>query len=105
VTIEEKPAAPQSAYAVTGLYIYDPTVFDFIRRLSPSARGELEITDVNNFYLAAGRLRWTELDGFWSDAGTFESLYRTNRYWAEKQLGAAAGVANSRVAGATRHER
>jgi glucose-1-phosphate thymidylyltransferase len=91
LTIEEKPVAPQSAYAVTGLYLYDPTVFDFIRRLSPSARGELEITDVNNFYLAAGRLRWTELDGFWSDAGTFESLYRTNRYWAEKQLGAAAG--------------
>jgi glucose-1-phosphate thymidylyltransferase len=89
LTIEEKPAAPRSSYAVTGLYIYDATVFDFIRRLSPSARGELEITDVNNFYLAAGRLRWAELDGFWSDAGTFESLYRTNRYWAEKQLSAS----------------
>jgi glucose-1-phosphate thymidylyltransferase len=85
--IEEKPRQPRSRYAVTGLYIYDATVFEFIRRLEPSARGELEITDVNNFYLRDNRLRWTELDGYWSDAGTFESLYRTNRYWAEKKRG------------------
>ena len=99
LNIEEKPRRPRSRYAVTGLYIYDSTVFDFIPSLEPSARGELEITDVNNYYLEQGKLRWHELDGFWSDAGTFESLYRTNRYWAEKSLGldnaerAAAGLA------------
>jgi glucose-1-phosphate thymidylyltransferase len=85
--IEEKPRQPLSNLAVTGLYIYDETVFDFIHDLTPSDRGELEITDVNNFYLRENRLRWVELDGFWSDAGTFESLYRTNRYWAEKKMG------------------
>lgn len=85
--IEEKPKTPRSDYAVTGLYIYDATVFDFIKQLEPSDRGELEITDVNNYYLSEDRLRWVELGGFWSDAGTFESLYRTTRYWAEKKLG------------------
>ena len=88
--IEEKPENPQSPYAITGLYIYDATVFDYISQLEPSDRGELEITDVNNFYLKDGRLRWAELEGFWSDAGTFQSLYRTTRYWAEKKLGKAA---------------
>jgi glucose-1-phosphate thymidylyltransferase len=88
VRIEEKPTEPQSNYAVTGLYIYDGGVFDIIRTLKPSRRGELEITDVNNCYLSEGRLRWVELSGFWSDAGTFESLYRTNSYWAEKKSGA-----------------
>lgn len=83
--IEEKPREPKSHYAVTGLYIYDARVFDYIKRLSPSARGELEITDVNNFYLQDGLLRWTELQGFWSDAGTFESLHRANRFWAERR--------------------
>ncbi len=87
--IEEKPLQPQSPYAITGLYIYDATVFDYISKLEPSDRGELEITDVNNFYLKDDRLRWMELDGFWSDAGTFQSLYRTTRYWAEKKLGKA----------------
>lgn len=87
--IEEKPENPQSPYAITGLYIYDATVFDYISQLGPSDRGELEITDVNNFYLKDGRLRWAELEGFWSDAGTFQSLYRTTRYWAEKKLGKA----------------
>jgi glucose-1-phosphate thymidylyltransferase len=87
VRIEEKPKQPRSDFAVTGLYIFDATVFDFIKQLEPSNRGELEITDVNNYYLDENRLRWVELDGFWSDAGTFESLYRTNRYWAEKKLG------------------
>ena len=87
VRIEEKPKEPKSNYAVTGLYLYDSKVFDYIRQTKPSARGELEITDVNNCYIAAGTLTWVELEGFWSDAGTFESLYRANRYWAEKALG------------------
>lgn len=84
VAIEEKPAVPKSDFAVTGLYIYDSKVFDYIRTLTPSGRGELEITDVNNRYLAEGTLRWFELEGFWSDAGTFDSLHLVNRYWYEK---------------------
>jgi len=85
--IEEKPKQPQSNYAVSGLYLYDADVFNYIKRLKPSGRGELEITDVNNFYLEDGLLRWEELEGFWSDAGTFESLYRSNVFWAERALG------------------
>jgi len=69
---------------VTGLYIYDNKVFEYIRKIKPSGRKELEITDVNNFYIENGTMRWEELKGFWSDAGTFESLYRTNKYWAKK---------------------
>ena len=84
VDIEEKPKKPKSRQAVTGLYLYDEHVFDFIRTLKPSARGELEITDVNNCYINAGTMTWAPLEGFWSDAGTFESLYRTSKYWAEK---------------------
>ncbi len=84
--IEEKPKAPQSNFAVSGLYFYDQRVFDYIKRLKPSGRGELEITDVNNFYLEDGALRWIDLEGFWSDAGTFESLYRSTVFWAEKAL-------------------
>ncbi len=87
IKIEEKPKDPKSNYAVTGLYIYDNKVFDFIRECKPSGRGELEITDVNNLYIESGELDYVELEGFWSDAGTFESLYRTNRFWAEKALG------------------
>ncbi len=90
VTIEEKPTQPQSNFAVSGLYMYDREVFNYIHRLQPSGRGELEITDVNNFYLADGQLHWEELKGFWSDAGTFESLYRSNVFWAEKALSAEA---------------
>jgi glucose-1-phosphate thymidylyltransferase len=90
VAIEEKPAHPKSNYAVTGLYLYDKHVFDFIKTLEPSARGELEITDVNNAYIAQGALRWAELKGFWSDAGTFESLFRSNVFWAQKSTGRAA---------------
>jgi glucose-1-phosphate thymidylyltransferase len=85
--IEEKPTIPGSPYAVTGLYLYDAAVFEYIRSITPSERGQLEITDVNNCYLRDGKLAWEELDGFWSDAGTFESLYRANKYWAEKALG------------------
>lgn len=84
VAIEEKPASPKSPYAVTGLYLYDHRVFDIIRTIKPSGRGELEITDVNNAYIALGELRWAELGGFWSDAGTFASLFRAGAYWAQK---------------------
>ncbi|MCB1164267.1 MAG: sugar phosphate nucleotidyltransferase [Candidatus Krumholzibacteriia bacterium] len=74
VSIEEKPAKPKSHMAVCGIYIYDGRVFDIIRALKPSGRGELEITDVNNAYIAEGTLRYQVLDGWWTDAGTFESL-------------------------------
>jgi glucose-1-phosphate thymidylyltransferase len=76
VGIEEKPDVPRSSYAVTGLYMYDCEVFDMIRTLMPSGRGELEITDVNNYYINHGRMGYKVLDGYWSDAGTFESLLR-----------------------------
>lgn len=76
VGIVEKPKEPKSNYAVTGIYFYDAAVFDTIRTLKPSGRGELEITDVNNGYLAKGELTCGFLDGWWSDAGTFESLGR-----------------------------
>ena len=78
VRIEEKPRDPKSEYAVIGIYMYDGKVFDYIRRLRPSARGEFEITDVNNLYLADGRLGYSKLDGWWTDAGTFESLLHAN---------------------------
>ena len=81
--IEEKPKEPNSSYAVIGIYMYDARVFDFIRRLRPSARGEFEITDVNNFYLAEGCLGYSVLDGWWTDAGTFESLLRASNLTAE----------------------
>jgi glucose-1-phosphate thymidylyltransferase len=76
LSIEEKPENPKSDYAVTGLYLYDNRVFDFIKQLKPSGRGELEITDVNNWYIKQGEMKFSVLDGFWSDAGTFESLLR-----------------------------
>jgi glucose-1-phosphate thymidylyltransferase len=79
VKIEEKPAHPRSAYAVTGLYFYDARVFDIIKTLKPSGRGELEITDVNNAYIAAGTLTWDRLEGWWTDAGTIESLHFANQ--------------------------
>jgi glucose-1-phosphate thymidylyltransferase len=78
VRIEEKPAHPKSNYAVTGIYMYDSRVFDFIRHLKPSGRGELEITDVNNHYIRQGDLFYDVLDGWWTDAGTFESLFNAN---------------------------
>jgi len=83
VGIEEKPREPKSSYAVTGFYIYDATVFEFIRRCEPSARGELEITSVNNHYLEAGRVTWGELEGLWLDCGSFDSLFEANRVVAE----------------------
>jgi glucose-1-phosphate thymidylyltransferase len=78
VSIEEKPKKPKSDYAVTGVYFYDTSVFDIIRTLKPSARNELEITDVNNAYIAKGQLEYDIMEGWWSDAGTFESLNRVN---------------------------
>lgn len=81
--IEEKPQFPKSNYAVIGVYMYDATVFEKIRRCKPSGRGELEITDVNNFYIAERGLTYEVLDGWWTDAGTFESLLRANNLVAE----------------------
>ena len=78
VSIVEKPKAPRSHMAVTGIYIYDEQVFEIVRTCKPSGRGELEITDVNNAYIARGQLGFDELEGWWTDAGTFESLARAN---------------------------
>lgn len=83
VKIEEKPAQPRSPYAVTGIYFYDAHVFEIIKTLKPSGRGELEITDVNNAYIETGQLTWDVLDGWWTDAGTIESLLFANQLVAE----------------------
>lgn len=87
VKIEEKPVKPESNLAITGLYLYDTTVFDKIRQLKPSDRDELEITDVNNLYLQEGKLRWTKLKGFWRDAGTAETLLEVGNFWRRRQKG------------------
>jgi len=84
--IEEKPRKPLSPYAVIGIYFYDGTVFDRIRRLKPSGRGEYEITDINNSYIAEGTLRHALLEGWWTDAGTFESLWHASNKVREKVL-------------------
>jgi len=78
VGIEEKPRQPKSNYVVTGIYFYDASVFEIIRTLKPSARGELEISDVNAAYIRKGQLAYDILEGWWTDAGTFESLARAN---------------------------
>lgn len=78
ISIEEKPKKPKSNYIVTGIYMYDNKVFDIIRSLKPSGRGELEITDVNNAYIKRGQLTYDILDGWWTDSGTFDSLLRAN---------------------------
>jgi glucose-1-phosphate thymidylyltransferase len=83
ISIDEKPAVPQSDYAVIGIYMYDGEVYDIIRELIPSGRGELEITDVNNAYIARNQMTWEELDGWWTDAGTFESLLHASNLVAE----------------------
>jgi glucose-1-phosphate thymidylyltransferase len=85
VRIDEKPKNPASNFAVTGLYMYDATVFDLIKPLQPSQRGELEITDVNNAYIQRGEMTWELLDGWWTDAGTFESLHLASKLVAEKR--------------------
>jgi glucose-1-phosphate thymidylyltransferase len=83
VRIEEKPRQPKSPYAVTGVYFYDSTVFKKILRLKPSGRGELEITDINNMYLEEGTLTHSFLEGWWTDAGTFDSLQRASNLVSE----------------------
>ena len=83
VSIDEKPKVPQSDYAVIGIYMYDAKVYEIIRTLKPSGRGELEITDVNNAYIARNQMTWEELDGWWTDAGTFESLLHASNLVAE----------------------
>ena len=83
VRIDEKPELPKSEYAVIGIYMYDGAVFNIISGLTPSGRGELEITDVNNAYISRGEMTWDELEGWWSDAGTFESLLHASNLVAE----------------------
>jgi glucose-1-phosphate thymidylyltransferase len=83
IRIEEKPESPKSEYAVIGIYMYDSEVYRIIRTLKPSGRGELEITDVNNAYIERGEMTWEELDGWWTDAGTFESLLHASKLVAE----------------------
>jgi glucose-1-phosphate thymidylyltransferase len=87
VCIEEKPKVPKSNFAVTGLYIYDSNVFEVIKELKPSGRGELEITDVNNEYVIRDKMRYSVLNGYWSDAGTFESLLRAGMMVGRKENG------------------
>ncbi|MBC8032346.1 MAG: NTP transferase domain-containing protein [Pyrinomonadaceae bacterium] len=83
VRIEEKPGSPKSEFAVIGIYMYDNNVYDIIRTLEPSGRGELEITDVNNAYIDRDEMSWEELNGWWTDAGTFESLLHASNLVAE----------------------
>jgi len=87
VAIEEKPLQPKSRYAVTGVYMFDHRVFDFIKELRPSLRGELEIADVHNRYIRDGDLRYDVLRGWWSDAGTFESLFHAGELIARERRG------------------
>ena len=84
ISIEEKPKKPKSNLIDTGLYMYDKKVFEFIHQLKPSARGELEITDINNIYLKMGELEYDIVKGFWSDCGEFNSLLRANNFAAKK---------------------
>ncbi len=84
ISLEEKPKKPRSNFAVTGVYMYDSDVFEIIRTLKPSGRGELEITDVNNAYLKKGRMEFDRLSGWWTDSGTIDSLLRANQLVALK---------------------
>ncbi|MGH9657427.1 MAG: sugar phosphate nucleotidyltransferase [Bryobacteraceae bacterium] len=93
VNIVEKPKQPKSNWAVTGIYMYDTTVFEKIDTLVPSGRGELEITDVNNAYIREGTMSFSHLEGWWTDAGTFESLLRAGNLVAQTQAEEAAAVA------------
>lgn len=85
IGIEEKPKKPKTNYCVTGIYFYDNEVFHVIKTLKPSSRGELEITDVNNYYIKKGTMTWNELKEWWSDAGTFESYKTVNRLVTQKK--------------------
>jgi glucose-1-phosphate thymidylyltransferase len=84
IRIEGKPREPKSEYAVTGIYFYDATVFDRIRQLKPSGRNEYEITDINNSYIGEGSLTHSVMQGWWTDAGTFESLWHASNMVREK---------------------
>jgi glucose-1-phosphate thymidylyltransferase len=100
IRIEEKPDEPKSEYAVIGIYMYDREVYDIIRTLRPSGRGELEITDVNNAYIERGEMTWDELEGWWTDAGTFESLLLASNLVAEtgannQELKSEAGISTT----------
>lgn len=97
IKIEEKPKTPKSEFAVTGLYMYDHTVFDIIKTLKPSGRGELEITDVNNAYIARDDMTYAVVDGWWSDAGTFDSLLRTNILVASQFEGDAEEISQAAI--------
>ena len=101
INIEEKPRAPKSNYAVTGIYMFDETVFEKVRQLVPSHRGELEITDVNNAYIREGSMAFSFLEGWWTDAGTFDSLLRaanlvagTRKHRTAAEVEAFAGQAD-----------
>ncbi len=93
--IEEKPLRPKSNYAVTGVYLYDSTVFEKVRNLKPSARGELEITDVNNAYIREDSLTYSILKGWWTDAGTFDSLLRATNLVAQSAAGSRTAAAGA----------
>jgi len=95
LSIEEKPSHPKSNLAITGFYVYDSAVFDIIKTLKPSARGELEITEVNGIYMSKGRLEYEILNGYWSDAGTFPSLLRANMFVASDEAAAGDDFLNS----------
>jgi glucose-1-phosphate thymidylyltransferase len=101
--IEEKPKRPKSNYAVTGIYMYDETVFDKVRTLVPSGRGELEITDVNNAYIREGSMTYAHLEGWWTDAGTFDSLLRAGNLVAgsrQRNSSAEGGLSPVAASGA-----
>jgi glucose-1-phosphate thymidylyltransferase len=104
VGIEEKPARPKSNRAVTGIYMYDASVFEKIKTLVPSNRGELEITDVNNAYIREGTMTFSDLEGWWTDAGTFDSLLRAANLVAQSvaRKQAHAGAMPATVEGAAR---
>ncbi len=97
VGIEEKPKQPKSNYAVTGVYMYDATVFEKVRKLVPSGRGELEITDVNNAYIREGTMTYGHLKGWWTDAGTFDSLLRAGNLVAGSRPATDAGAEAERT--------
>jgi glucose-1-phosphate thymidylyltransferase len=105
IGIEEKPKKPKSNYAVTGIYLYDETVFDKISRLVPSARGELEITDVNNAYIREGTMTFAYLEGWWTDAGTFDSLLRASNLVAQSRARRAVPAPVAVGAGEGCHDR
>ena len=99
VRIEEKPGSPKSEFAVIGIYMYDGEVYDIIRTLEPSGRGELEITDVNNAYIERDEMTWEELKGWWTDAGTFESLLHASNLVAETGANKLESIRVAEVSG------